>query len=262
MSKDNESIVLFAMSMSPKRISKVFFILSSGLSFALLLNSLILIPISSQLSKNFLEQKKIEAKVNIKSSEFGQKFASWNVFINQIDFENEYKDIVIYERDTQNGTDTFIIADSANIDKNSSLLDFVLKSGSVYSLQESELKQIDYEKLKITYAPDIKEMKSEDIFEYWLKALVSEKRARNLSHAISIALFPFVTYLFALSFGIVNTRSENPYVYLNIFLVIISFYVLVYKVASKAPLIGTGVILILFYLVSVLIFHKKILSRY
>ena len=261
MSKDNESIVLFAMSLSPKKISRVFFHLSGALSFILLINAIFFIPISKQLGKNFLEHKKLEAKVNIKESEFGQKFASWHVFVNKLNGKDKYENIVLYERDDKGG-DTFILANNSQIDKNSAILELSLKSGSVYSLKDNELKQIDYEKLKISYNPDTKEIRTDAIFEYWYQAFVNKKRARDLSLAILISLFPFVTYLFAISFGIANLRHESPNVYLNMFVVVLLYYFIVYQVASKFPLIGTGLVFLLFYIASHIVFHKKILSRY
>ena len=262
MSQDNECIVLFTMSMSPKKITKVFFLLSSFVSIGLLINALIFMPLSDQLSKNFLQEKKLEANINIKSSEFGQKFASWNVFVNQLSSKNNYKDIILFKRDAQKGVDTFIISNQANIDTNNSLFALVLNNGAVYNLKQEELKLINYEELKITYAPEIKEIQSDDILEYWDKAKNSKKRAKHLSQAILLSMFPFLTYLFAISFGIVNTRNETSYVYLKIFSVIIVFYTLASLVSTKIPFIGTIGILMLFYIAAHILFRKKILSRY
>jgi lipopolysaccharide export system permease protein len=262
MSKENESIVLFAMSLSPKKIARVFFYLSLFLSIVLLINAIFFIPLSKQLGTNFLEHKKLEAKVNIKDSEFGQKFATWNVFVNKVDDKKIYKNIILYERDQKSNIDTFIVANNALIETNSSILELALKNGSVYNIKQNELKQIDYEKLKISYKPDTKEMKSDAILEYWMKAIVDKKRARKLSLAILIALFPFASYLFAISFGIANLRHESPNVYLNMFLVVLLYYMVVYQVASKIPLVGTGLAFLFFYIVSHIVFHKKILTRY
>jgi lipopolysaccharide export system permease protein len=262
MSKENESIVLFAMSLSPKRISKVFFHLSGALSLLLLINAIFLIPISKQLGKNFLQQKKLEAKINIKESEFGQKFASWNVFVNRLDGNDRYENIVLYERDPKSKVDTFILANGASIDKDSSRLELDLKSGSVYSFKDDELKQIDYEKLRISYNPETKEIRSDAIFEYWYQAINDKKRARNLSLAILVALFPFASYLFAVSFGIANLRHESPNIYLNMFLVILLYYFVTYQVATKIPLVGTGLVFILFFIASVVFFKRKVLVRY
>ncbi len=262
MSKDNEIIVLFAMGLSPKRISRIFFYLSIALSSLLLINALFFIPISKQLGKNFLEYKKLEAKVNLKESEFGQKFATWNLFVNELEDKNIYRDLVLYERDEKGGVDTFIVATRAILDKNSSLLSFNLDEGLVYNFKENELKLIDYEKLKITYKPEIKEIKSDDIFEYWLKAKESKKRARSLSLAILVALLPLASYLFAISFGIANLRHQSPNIYLNMFLVVILYYLFSYQVAVKFPLVGTGFVFAIFYLASHIFFHKKTLVRY
>jgi len=262
MSKDNETIVLFAMSLSPKKIARIFFHLSGALSLLLLLNAIFLIPISKQLGKNFLELKKLEAKINIKESEFGQKFASWNVFVNRLDGKDKYENIVLYERDEDSSEDTFILANDASIDKESGRLELDLKSGSVYSFKEDELKQIDYQKLKISYDPETKEIKSDAIFDYWYQAFYDKKRARKLSLAILVALFPFATYLFAISFGIANLRHESPNVYLNMFIVILLYYMIIYQVATKMPLLGTGFVFVLFYIASMIVFKRKVLVRY
>ena len=262
MSRDNESIVLFAMSLSPKKLSRLFFYLSLFTSILLLINAIFFIPISKQLGQNFLEHKKMEANINIKSSEFGQKFSSWNIFVDKLNGENYYKDIVLYEKDNESGVDTFIISSSASVEKNSSRLELNLQHGSVYNLSNEKLRQIDYEKLQITYSPDTKDIKSDDILAYWSQALHDKSRAKKLSFAIMVAFFPLVSYLFALSFGIVNLRHQSPNVYLNMFLIIIVFYLISYQVALKIPLMGTGISLIIFYLISTLVFHKKILARY
>ncbi len=262
LSKDNEIIVLFAMSLSPKRVSKLFFFFSLFISSLLLINAIFFVPISTQLGKNFLEYKKMEANVNIKSSEFGQKFSSWNLFADEADGENRYIDIVLYERDDMEDIDTFIISSSATVDKNSSLLELNLNSGSTYSIRDQNIKRIDYERLKITYSPDTNNIKSDAIFEYWSYAKVDKKRAKQLSFAILVAFFPLVTYLFAISFGVVNLRHQSTNIYLNMFLVIIIFYILSYQVATKIPFVGTGVLLTLFYLASIYTFYKKILVRY
>jgi len=262
MSKDNETIVLFAMSLSPKKIARVFFHLSGAISLLLLLNAIFLIPISKQLGKNFLELKKLEAKINIKESEFGQKFASWNVFVNRLDGKDRYENIVLYERDPKSKEDTFILANDASINKESSRLELDLKSGSVYTFKDNELKQIDYNKLKISYNPETKEIRSDAIFEYWYQAISNKKRARNLSLAILVALFPFASYLFAISFGIANLRHESPNVYLNMFIVILLYYMTTYQAATKMPLIGTGLVFVVFFIASVIFFRRKVLVRY
>ncbi len=263
LSSENESIVMFALSLSPKKISRVFFYLSLFVSLLLFINAIFFMPISKQLGKNFIQNKKIEAKINFKSSEFGQKFASWNLFVNQVDHKSsKYENIVLYERANEGKSDTFILANTADINKNSSLLELDLHSGSVYNIKNEELKLIDYEKLKITYNPDIKQLKYDAIFGYWYKAFSSDKRARKLSFMISVSFFPFLTYLFAISFGIANLRHQSPNIYLNMFLVIIAFYFIFYQVASHVPLKGTLLALVLFYFASVVTFYKKVLSRY
>jgi len=62
LSKENETIVLFTLGYDPKKIAQLFLGLSTLLSFILILDVLLLIPVSKQLNANFVEYKKAEAK--------------------------------------------------------------------------------------------------------------------------------------------------------------------------------------------------------
>lgn len=261
MSKENETIVLFALTLSPHKIARVFFMLSLGTSLFLLVNSVVLIPIAKQLNKNFIEYKKLESKINIKATEFGQKFEGWNVFINGVD-DGMYRDIVLYNQDTVKDEERFIIAKSAHIDKNGSIVGINLERGKLFNLKEDGLDEINYERMTMSYKPNVKELKTASVIDYWMMALSNKTRAKDLSINILISFFPLATFLFGISLGVANTRHEKPNIYLYIFIVVLVYYLLMFKVATTFPLIGTGILIVAFHIASGIFFREKILKRY
>ena len=261
LSKENETIVLFALTLSPHKIAALFFMLSLGTSLFLLVNSIVMIPISKQLNKNFIAYKKLESKINIKATEFGQKFEGWNVFINGID-NGVYKDIILYNNDSSKNEERFIIAKSAHIDKNGSIIGINLERGKLFNLKNEGLDEISYEEMTMSYKPNITELKTASVIEYWMVAMVNKTRAKDLSINILISFFPLATFLFGISLGVANTRHEKPNIYLHIFVVVLVYYLLMFKVATTFPLFGTALLIIGFHIASGVFFREKILKRY
>ena len=262
MSKDNEAIVLFALGQSPSIFAKLFFFVSLLISIFLLISSLIFMPLANQLYHNFIEQKKTEAKLNIKATEFGQKFSNWNVFINRSQKEG-YSDVILYNKaKEQNATDNFIIAKGAKITQSADAIEFKLKEGRVFSIKTDEIIQSNFGSMNIRYTPKIIDFKTDTLIEYWLEAKTNTPRAKQLSFHILISIFPLATFLFALSFGIVHTRIKKSNIYFSLFVVVVSYYLLIYQASSKIPFIGIGAIFGLFFTISMLFFREKILKRY
>ncbi len=261
MSKDNETIVFFALSLSPHKIAKIFFILSLASTLILLLISLVLVPISKQLNKNFINYKSMESKINIKATQFGQKFQDWHVFINKSDKTN-YSDLILYNYKSQKDEERFILASKATIDRNGSNIRFNLKNGKVFDFKDQEIRQINYGGLELSYSPENKELNNESVFDYWKKALDNFKRAKKLSINIFVSFFPLATFLFGIGFGVANLRHEKPNIYLHIFIVVLLYYLLLYKISSSFPFIGTPIVIIGFHLASAIYFREKILKRY
>lgn len=261
MSRENEMIVLFALSLDPRRIAKPFGVISLLLSLFLLLNALVLVPLSKQLGKNFIAMKKMEAKLNLKESEFGQKFSNWHLFVQSSDKKN-YRDIVLYQRAKEGNGDKLILARSAHLDRNDSLLRLTLQSGNLYIEGDRKVTQAGFGKLLMHYNPKLKELHSSDIYDYWEQAGHDPKRAQQLSFTVLVALFPLVSFLFALSFGIAHMRQQKPNVYLNSMLLVLLFYVAIYQVSHKAPLYGAITVALLFFGASILFFQKRVMERF
>ena len=261
MSKDNETIVFFALSLSPNKIARIFLMLSLGATLFLLLISIVMIPIAKQLNKNFITYKKMESKINIKATQFGQKFQDWHVFINSSDKTN-YSNLVLYNHKATRDEERFILAHEATIDRNGSTIGFNLKNGKVFDLQDDEIRQINYDGLELSYSPKNRELESESVYMYWKRALDDSKRAKNFSINVFVSFFPLATFLFGIEFGVANLRHEKPNIYLHIFIVVLLYYLLLYKISSTFPFVGTPLVIIGFHIASGIYFRKKILKRY
>ncbi len=261
MSKENEMIVLFALSLDPRKIAKPFFFVSFGVSAFLLFNAILLVPLSKQMSTNFIAMKRMEAKLNIKESEFGQKFSNWHVFV-RTNNRKSYGDIVLYQKAREGEDDKFILAKRAILDRNDSLLTLTLDGGSVYALGDERVTQVNYEQLKMNYNPKLQSLESSEIVAYWREAQHNPKRAYQLAFAVLVSMFPLLTFLFALSFGIAHMRYQKPNVYLNSMILVILYYVLIYQISYRFPLYGSLAIMLLFGFASILFFHKRIMERF
>lgn len=261
MSKENEIIVLFALSLNPKKIAKPFSLFAVVLSTFLLLNALVLVPLSKQMANNFISMKKMEARLNLKESEFGQKFSNWHVFVQKSKHKN-YEDIVLYQHAEGEKGDKLILAESANLDRNDSILTLTLHRGNVYIEGDKKLTQAAFEKLLMHYNPKLHALQTSEIYDYWMAAKHDRARAKQLTFAVLVALFPLVSFLFALSFGIAHMRHQKPNVYLNSMIVVILFYVLSYQASHKAPLYGGMAVVILFGVASLIFFRKRVMERF
>jgi lipopolysaccharide export LptBFGC system permease protein LptF len=137
----------------------------------------------------------------------------------------------------------------------------VLNNGKVFNIDQEKIKQIDYSKLKMSYQPKVAKIRSDTIWEYWEVAKIDKTRAKDLSINIMISFFPLGTFLFALAFSITNVRHEKPQIYPMMFIVILVYYLMMYKVSLTYPWGAIGVIVVT-HIASYIYFRRKILRRY
>ncbi len=265
LSKENETIVLFTLGFKPIKISIFFGFLAFILSALLLVNSLIFIPLSDQLNKNFIDFKKSEAKLNIKPSESGQRFSDWMVFVNKSEDTNNsrvYKDIILYQLKNDKNQEKVIISDGANLNNSNGELSLDLKRGSAYIIDKNSIHKAEYSKMTIRTVRDEQLRSIGSIIEYWKQIKTSERRAKHFAIYMLVSLFPLCTYLFAISFGIVTYRYQKNEIYGYIFAVIFAYFALIAIFVRPYPIASIILIFTMFFLFSIKYFHKKILSFY
>lgn len=262
LSKENETIVLFTLGFNPKKIAKLFIVLSMALSFLLILDVLILVPISKQLNTNFIEYKKAEAKFNIKANEFGQKFADWLVYIEQSDNPKHFNGVTLYQAQTQSdkNDEKLIIAHNAAINNDNGILKLNLEKGKIFEFQKEEIDQTDFETMNINSQPKTSVGAMQSIKEYWDDITVDTKRAYDLSFFILIALFPMATTLIAISIGIVTYRYDKGHIYIEMFFTIAIYLALTTLLASWNPTLAPLIVFILTTFIAYRIYVRRIRS--
>ena len=258
LSRENETIVLFTLGYNPKKIAQFFMSFASLLSFILVLDLLVLIPISKQLNTNFIEYKKAEAKFNIKASEFGQKFSDWFVYIESSTTEKKYEGVTLYQTSNKKENEKLILAKRAVIDNAQGNLRLSLDEGKIFDFSPTTVEQIDFEQMHINSKPKTAIGSIQTVLEYWNGVFTDKKRAYDLSFFLLIALFPIASTLIAISIGIVTYRYNRGGIYIAMFATIALYLTLTTLLSSWHPQSAPLVVFIAFCLGAYRIYQKRI----
>lgn len=262
LSRENESIVIFTLGYNPKDIAKFFLKISAMISAALLFIALVAMPTAMNLNNNFISYKKTKLSLNIKPSEFGQRFGEWMVFIDKQNIDenlSKYENIVLYNHNKE--SERFITASSGDITNENARLNLILKDGYIYDIKNNKWNVSKYDFL--TIRSNIKDDSSDNfsISNYWKQASSDPKVAKNLTIYCLIALFPLASTLFALSFGIVTYRYEKGMIYIGIFAVLATYFTAI-LLLSKYPFYGIPLIFATTFLASQAAFIQKVVKKY
>ena len=263
LSKENESIVIFTLGGSPNKIARFFLAFSALLSAALLVVAIVMIPIAAQLNANFIDYKKTVAKLNLKPTQFGQKFSDWMVYVGSESEDKNgtmYKNIVMFNPYVEE-TQRLIIAKNAKITNVAQNVELSLNEGKMYDIRDEIYHQSNFKSMKIRTAQSEEISDVGSIKEYWMDAASSEKRRKDLSTYVLVALFPLASTLFAISLGIVTYRYEKGMVYVGTFGVLFGYFTLIMLFSSK-PTLAIPLIFFVFLLAGVLLYKAKITRRY
>jgi len=260
-SKEGEMLVLFSLGKSPKKVIGVYLLISFFVSVFLIVNSLVLMPLSEQASHNFLKIKRVESKINVRSSEVGQKIGKWNIFTKESQ-KYKYKDLILFSNNYE-GKEQLILAKSAKFDSFGDTVSLTLDDGNHFMIDgDNRVVQTEFKVLKLTNSLQRSTLDNKSIYEYWLDAKKDSYRSKWLSIYILLSLFPFLSVLLAFAIGIVNTRIEKRSISFWIALVVIFYYGFVFKLADKSPLYGGIGFVVFFVIVSYIVVNNKIFKRY
>ena len=231
--------------------------------FVSLAMTLVMIPIAAQLNANFIDYKKTVAKLNLKPTQFGQKFSDWMVYVGSESEDKNgttYKDIVMFNpfvKDSQR----LITAKNAKIINVGQSVELSLNEGKMYDIRDEIYHQSNFKSMKIRTAQSEEISDVGSIKEYWMDAASSDKRRKDLSTYVLVALFPLASTLFAISLGIVTYRYEKGMVYVGTFGVLFGYFTLIMLFSSK-PALAIPLIFFVFLLAGVLLYKAKITRRY
>ncbi len=260
LSRENESLVCFALGFSPLNLA--FFFLKIALAFCifLLTIALIFIPLAEELKDNFISYKQSQVKFNLKTGELGQKLFNFFLFVEKEDAQG-FSGVIAYES-AKDGKQRLFIAKRANYERDERNFNFILKDVLAYNLEANKtLFTSHFDELRLNSYLTGFESEKKGVLAYWSLMKSDVKRAKEFVIYTAMSLFPLASALFALSFGIVTYRYEKGFIYLGIFLVI-AFYFSALSVFYEKPFLSVFLIFILSFLASLFYFKQKILSRY
>lgn len=264
LSKENESIVIFTLGYCAKNIGKFFAIFSLFISTLLLVTSLIMIPIAEELNGNFIGHKLNEAQLNIKASQFGQRFSDWMVYIeNQKTDQNStiYENLILYYPKNKDSNERVLMAKVGNINNSNGRIELKLKDGYNYDITPNTINVTKFDNMSIRSKQQDNSKDVVSIIQYWKQALKDEKRKKDFTINVLVSIFPIASVYFALSFGIVTYRYEKGFIYFGIFGVLFCYFAAL-MILLKEPLIAIPLIFIVTFMSSLMYFKIKILSRY
>jgi lipopolysaccharide export system permease protein len=261
LSKENETIVLFTLGYSPRKIALFFTTFAAVITILLLITSLVFIPLSRELNQNFIDYKKAEAAINIKATEFGQKFANWMVFVEKEVKEDDnraYENLIMYSKTPER----LIISEKAAIVNEQGELKLSLFNGRAYEVVGGTLHEVLFKNMLFFSYPSDSIKSIDSILDFWKDIKSDHKKAKNFSLYVLISLFPLATLFFALSYGIVTYRYQKGGIYGVIFSVLFFYFASIMLIGKTIPLSGIAIVFLLFFITSILFFRQKILKRF
>lgn len=263
LSRENESTVAFTFGYSPKNIAKFFLKLSFLVSAFMLFISIIMMPLAENLRDNFTDYKKTQATLNLKASEFGQKFGDWLIYIESDERESGktiYKELILYSPQKGEEKERVILANSGEFRSIDGVFEMDLKDGAIYTLG-SEVHITTFKDLIIRSKQTSRVSDANTIISYWAEAKTSDKRKKDITIYVLVSLFPLASTLFALSFGIVTYRYDKGAVYLGCFGVLFGYFLSIILL-SEHPLIAIPAVFLTAFGISNIAFYRKILRKY
>ena len=261
LSNENEMIVLFALGINPNRITFILFKLSIFLTFILLMTSLVIVPHTEQLYKNFINFKKTTATFNIKASEFGQKFGDWMLYIGKENINKTYSNIALFKPEAKK-REFLVIADKARISNQEMQLKFKLLHGKAFIYEGDKLTQINFDKMQINDTSILRQLRYVNSIDYWKQSQSSRAIRDMLFISVMLSLFPILSIPLFMAIGVVNSRHQKSFTYLFIFIAISLYFALFIALSNLINYYAIPLSAFVWALGSYMLYRKKILTRY
>jgi len=262
LSFDSEMVVLFSLGISPYKIYRIFFRVGLLTTFFLLFNSLIMMPHTKQMYKNFISYKKAEAVLNIKATEFGQKFGNWSIFIESIDNKSGqvyYNNIALVYK--SGGNERFITADRAKVSNNLGVVELKLNDGTVFSYRMDKISKMKFKEMVINNVTDFNLKPYKDTVEYIEFIIENDKQRAILIRESLLSLFPVLSTIFILIIGIQQLRHGKNWSNILIGAVIGLYYVSVFTFTKKFGLF-VYLMIPIWIVFAYLVYYFRVLRRY
>jgi lipopolysaccharide export system permease protein len=261
LSFNSEMIVFFSLGIPPHRILLILLKVGFLITTLLLFISLVMIPHTKQMYKEFVKYKQQEAVLNIKATEFGQSFGSWSLFIGSIEKIGKkkiYNNIALYN---QLHGEKFIVAKKATIKTSKGIVKLYLKNGSIFLIDNNKISKLFFDRMKIHDLTTINNFKYRNTVDYFKYSLKNKKRKKKLVSSITLSFFPLVSTLLILVLGIQNSRYGRGLVNVFLGLGILSYYVSAFVLSKQLGFL-TLFFISIWFLITYIIYYLKIKIRY
>ncbi len=223
LSNDNEMVVVFSLGISPTFIAKTLAFPAFLLTLFLYINYLVITPYINIVNEAFIKSKQSEAKFNLTASEYGQSFGNWMIFINKSDNKNSiFSDVVLFNKEAKE--EMLITAKEAKLLNNHGFIQLKLTNGQGYIFNDESLKLMNYKTLKINDTFEKGSTLYNGIIDYWTNDVRHERKQKLLITNALLSLFPLLSIFLIVALGIVHSRHQKRWIYLWLFLTIVSFY--------------------------------------
>lgn len=258
-----ELMVCFSLGGKPLDIVRFFLPITLLVTAILLVFSLVMLPLTTSASKNFIAQKRADIDVNIRPGEFGQKLGDWLVYVDSAK-ERVYSNLVLFSENGFEG-DTLIIAKSGKTNNNQGLFELNLQDGSAYFAAPTEIKRVDYKQMSVRQNVSEPQLQGHDLIAYWHEAFDGSKyayrKARKLSQAILVSLFPLASLFLVPLFGIANPRFSSNRSYFYVIASVSLYFIGTYIASDHFPLTGMVIIPIVWFFMGFWL-YKIFITKY
>lgn len=275
LSNDNEMVVVFSLGIPSTFLVRILSIPAFLLALVLLSDYLVVTPYIKNISKNFLAQKKAEAKFNLSASEFGHNFGDWMLFISQSNNNDRtYGDVVLFNKNLKE--EVLLIAKQAELKNYQGNLQLQLNNGEGYTYNDENFKRMQYKTLTINDMITSDHSTYTNTLEYWIipkqkqEDLIASYNAsqdqafRNSAIVTNtlLSLFPLLSLFIIVALGVVHTRHQKRWIYAWLFLVIIVFYSAAISVQKWFGFHAIWVVALVWLMITYFIYRRLVGNRF
>jgi len=260
LSNDNEAVVLFSLGIRPSLIIRTLLKPAFALFTVLSLNFLVLFPHTDVISTNYLLYKKGEAKFNLSASEFGNSFGDWLLYLGKENPNGTFGEVFLFNKKKQE--EILISAKEAEVINDAGILRLKLSNGEGYSYSVENFSQINFETMYINDVMHVQLRKYETPLEYWNSDIRAENKKKAMITNTLLSLFPILSLFLVISIGIVQVRHQKSYVYLFLFIGILTFYVSTMTLQSFFGYYTIPLVAFTWLIVTYFIYRKTIVNKF
>ena len=245
LSENSELIVLLSLGITPSKILKPFLFISAFITAILIFISLISLPSSNILYRDFLINKKNESAFNFSTSTASQRFGNWNVFVKSKKKDGTYTNSILYN----NKRNILILSDSSKIIQDPEYFRFSIFFGNLYQIKNN-FSKIQFDRLDINKKLAKTKLNFTTISQY------IHKKQKDFYTFLTISFFPIAIYFFLANISFFHNRYEKNHSIIYALIISVLYFVLAFSLSKL--LYVTLLVPILFFIIGYLIYNKRI----